>query len=541
MSGNFIRITPGGPTRELLSFDGFAGRSRCLGLGASSWRDAATALARTSPNPLWQGPREPVAIGLDLTTANWQTVQPSPAQGKSTAIKRIHVERGSLVLSIQLDDQANEGEIILDLEGAMPALGDSLGAGRHLAFNVEYSSRFTGEFQAFVKDRQGRLEYGSMQIVESHDVTRPVTVALIPGVRMPAMGYQDKGFDPAAGISQLGLKISAQSDRVSGAGYRPFRGTIRIASVRIADIDHVTHPDPEIRAPERERQPLPVLSAAEFLAGSGVDRPWPIGYAFSGPVTAAHKLELERTYSALAAQGCRFTRVYVGDYRTGLLFDRKGQVSGVEPEFLDYFDQLAEVANRHGITVMFSLTDNAMVNGRRAECLAYIREGAASESFVNHVLVGLVTKLKDRQVIWDIFNEPENVTTVPLRDIQRYVDRVLAAGRRADPDARFIVVSRSRPEIVYWQGRGLDLYSHNIFTERLLEESLAASSNLDIPIMVAEMAPKLVSATSVDALRGAGYTGIGIWGWGTRDKYEWAEADLERIIQPLVRNRPPKN
>ena len=90
---------------------------------------------------------------------------------------------------------------------------------------------------------------------------------------------------------------------MSGAGYRPFRGTIRIASVRITDVDRAAHPDPEIRPPEHERQPLPVLTAAEFLAGSGVDRPWPIGYAFSGPVTAAHKQELERTYSALDAPG----------------------------------------------------------------------------------------------------------------------------------------------------------------------------------------------------------------------------------------------
>src|SRR6202044_976427 len=210
----------------------------------------------------------------------------------------------------------------------------------------------------------------------------------------------------------------------------------------------------------------------EFLASSGVDRPWPIGYAFSGPVTAAHKQELERTYSALARQACRFTRVYVGDYRTGLVFDKNGKVSGVDPEFLDYLDQLAAVANRHGITVMFSLTDNAMLNGRRTESIALVREGAASDAFVNNVLAEFVKKLKGRQVIWDIFNEPENVTTMPLRDIQRYVDRVLAAGRLADPHARFTVVSRGRADIVYWQGRGLDLYSHNIFTPRSLEESL---------------------------------------------------------------------
>ena len=484
--------------------------------------------------------REAVALGLDVTTANWQ-IQPRQTPGQPGGIRSVHAERGSLVLRVQLDDKANEGEIFLDLDGAMLALGDSLGRGRQLSFTVEYASRFTGEIQTFVRDRKGRLEYGNMQIVESHDVLRPVTVALTPSLHMPAMGYQDKGFDPAAGIARIGLKISAQSDRVSGAGYRPFRGTLRIASARISDVEHGTHLDPEIRRPAHEGKPLPVLTSKEFLAGSGVDRPWPLGYAFSGPVTDANKEELERTYKALAGQGCRFTRVYVGDYRTGLFFDRKGLVSGVDAEFLNYFDQLASVANAHGITVMFSLTDNAMVNGRRAESLALLREGEGSDCFVNHALIEIVKKLKGRQVIWDLFNEPENVTTLPLRDVQRYVDRVLAAARQADPQARFTVVSRSRSEIAYWQGRGLDLYCHNIFTGRTLEDALSAEPRiLDVAIMVAEMAPELVSKTSLDALRGAGYVGVGIWGWGTKDKYEWHERDLERIMRPLVGMIPAK-
>jgi hypothetical protein len=500
---------------------------------------AASDLSVKVPSPIVQGPREPVALGLDLTTANWRVVQTSQPQGNSTAIKRIHAERGSLVLSIQLDERSNEGEIILDLEGAMLTLGDLLGQGRQLAFTVEYSPRFTGELQAFVKDRQGRSEYGSMQIIESHDIARPVMAALIPGPHLPAMGYQDHGFNPAGGIRHLGFKISAQSDRVSAAGYRPFRGTIRITGVRILDIDKGAHPDAQIKPLEREAKPLPTLSPKEFLAGSGADRPWPIGYAFSGPVTAAHKQELERTYSALASQGCRFTRVYVGDYRTGLVFDRNGKVSAVEPEFLDYLDQLAAVANRHGVTVMFSLTDNAMVNGQRTEGIALLREGETSDAFVNNVLVEFVKKLKGRQVIWDIFNEPENVTSVPLFDLQRYVDRVLAAGKRADPSARFTVVSRSRGDIVFWQGRGLDLYSHNIFTEQSLNESLTQTRALDAPIMVAEMAPKLASSKNLDALRQAGYAGVGIWGWGTRDKYEWQERDLAQNLLPLVRMSQP--
>jgi hypothetical protein len=354
------------------------------------------------------------------------------------------------------------------------------------------------------------------------------------------MGYQDKGFNPNSGIRQIGLKISAQSDRVRGAGYRSFRGTIRVARVRVTDVDRDAHPEPEIRPPdEHKRRPLPVLTAEQFRSASGVDRPWPIAYGFSGPVTADHEREMDQTYAAVARLGCRFTRVYVGDYRTGLVFDGQGRATGVEPAFLEYLDRLAEIANRHGVTVMFSLTDNTLADGRGLESVEFIKPGEASESFVVNVLVEFVKRLKGRQVIWDVFNEPENVTVLPLRDVQRYVDRVLAAGRRADPEAKFTVVSRSRPEIVYWQGRGLDLYSHNIFTERSLEEAVSEPRILDAPILVAEMAPELASAKSLSALREAGYSGVGLWGWGTGDKYAWGANDLERIARPLTQSLQP--
>jgi hypothetical protein len=469
----------------------------------------------------------PVSVGLDLTTAGWQ--------GGSGAIRRVTIDRGSLVLDVRLDATADQGEIALDLDGVLKPLGDALGTGRLLAFTVEYPSRFTGEFQAFVKDGHGRSEYGSTEFVESHDPRRVVTASLVPGPRVPPMGYQDTGFDPGSGVRRIGLKVSAQSDRVRGPGYHPFRGTIRVTTVRVTDIDPASHPEPDVLPPDESKQrALPVVAPGAFLAASGVDRPWPLGYAFSGPLTPAHEQELDRTYAAVARLGCRFTRVYLGDYRTGLIFDPKGEVAGVEPEFLGYVDRLAEVANRHGVTVMFSLTDNTLADGRGVEAVEFIRAGSASDAFVNNALAAFVAKLRGRQVIWDVFNEPENLTAVPLRDVQGYVDRVLAAGRRADPAARFTVVSRSRPELVHWRGRGLDLYSHNVFTARSLEESLAAPRVLDAPVVVAEMAPELATAANLTALREAGYAGVGIWGWGTNDKYQWAADDLTRVAGPLT-------
>jgi cellulose synthase/poly-beta-1,6-N-acetylglucosamine synthase-like glycosyltransferase/Leucine-rich repeat (LRR) protein len=472
----------------------------------------------------------PASVGIDLTTTSWK----AETRG---AIHQVSVDRGSLVLAVQLDETNDQGEITLDLVGPLRPLGDSLGAGRRLALTVEYPARFTGEFQAFVKDASGRSQYGSAEFVEGHDVRRAVTVGLVPGPRVPAMGYQDREFDARYGIHQIGLKVSAQSDRVRGPGYRPFRGTIRVARVRVTNVDRDAEPEPEVRPPVGDQsRPLPIPSPAAFLAASGVDRPWPLGYAFSGPLTDSHRQELDRTYAAIARLGCRFTRVYIGDYRTGLVFDSHGRVAGVEPEFLNSIDQLAAIANRHGIAVMLSMTDNTLVDGRGLEGPEYILGGEASEAFVNHALVAFVTSLKGRQVIWDVFNEPENATAIPLREIQRYVDRVVAAGRRADANARFTVVSRSRSDLVYWQGRGLDLYSHNVFTGRSLEEALAAPRELDAPVMVAEIAPGLATEYSLNALRQAGYLGVGVWGWGTRDKYEWGAEDLDRIAAPLIRS-----
>lgn len=495
---------------------------------------AASMVVMSIPSQNWnRSGRGETSFGVDLTTGDWKIIGSENANNTS-AIKRVSSERGSLVLAVQLDEQHDEGEIVLDLDGAMYDLGQTLGTSR-ITFELEYPARFTGELQVFGKDVENRSQYGSLKMIESHDVRRGAVVTLSPSRRMPAMGYQDVGFDPRQGIRRIGLKISAQSDRVRGADYRPFRGSITVTKIRVTGIGFQSDNEPEMRELDPKRlKPLEILTAPEFVTASGFDRPWPLGYGFSGPLAEKHEAELERTYRAIADAGCSFTRVYVGDYRTGVLLDGEGNVRGVEPAFLEYLDRLAAIANRHGVIVMFSLTDNTMADGKGIENVAFMVNGKPSELFIQNGLSPIVAKLKGRQVIWDIFNEPENVTEIPLRVIQDYVDRVIFACRKADPNARFTVVSRSRPEIVYWQGRGLDLYSHNVFTNRSLEESLTAEPKLDAPLMIAEMAPELANAKNLNALRRKGYSAMGIWGWDTNDKYAWTAEDLRRVAAPLI-------
>lgn len=521
--------------------------SALAAMGIATGALGTMGLARWSEPPpppamrIAEAPRysEPLPLAVDLTAADWQPV------GMGGAVRAITADGGVWALDTVLSETSTEGSVMLDLNAAAAALGRStqglfLGSWfapmngipeRQLVFEVEVPPRFVGELQAFVRDGRGRLEYGPMSVFLGSDNTGLASVLLTPRTRTPPMGYRDEGFDPVTGIEAIGLKVSAQSDRARGPGYRPFSGTIRLVRVGIANVR--AEPTPERRLLPGDAPALRVSGAASFSSASGLDRPWPLGYGFAGPLTSEHTAELERTYGLLASQGRHFTRVYVGDYREGLLRDATGKVSGVDARFSEYLDRLAEIANRNGVTVMFSLTDNAMLNGGEPERLALVREGEASDAFVTLALAELVSKLAGRDVIWDLFNEPENVTSLPLLEVQRYVDRALAAGRRADPKARFTVVSRSRPELAYWRGRGLDLYAHNLFTERSLAEALDAPRTLEAPILVAEMGPGLVTPATVEALRQAGYSGVGIWGWGTLDKYQCPEAALLRLSRVL--------
>ncbi len=481
-----------------------------------------------------RAPKETVlasrVAGVNLTRAGWQ-VRGSSVTGAEARI-------GGLTLDVDLDPEAGareQGEIFIDLTGPLAPLGASLAGSRQLVFDITYPRGFAGELQAFATDTEGKSQYGSIEFVERQDVLRRVRVGIAPGSFTPAMGYTDPGFVAQRSIQRVGLKVSAQSDRVRGRGYRPFRGELAVTDVRL--VPRGDWEAPEIRTVPADRIHRPQPSSPNaFLASSGADRPWPLGYAFSGPISEQQRETLEQTYAALQRQGLGFTRVYIGDYRTGLVFDAEGSVTAIEPQFLEFLDALAEIANRHGIIVMFSLMDNTVLDGKGVEFPQFVIDHEESERFVKHGLAPIIERLAGRRVIWDLFNEPENVSRAQLSQVQDFVDRALAVLRATDADARFTVVSRSADELIYWRGRGLDVLSHNVFDQRGLDAAvnLADTIELDAPVWIAEMDPKLATAKSLEALRRAGYRGVGLWGWGTGDKYDWSADQLERIVSPLV-------
>ena len=290
------------------------------------------------------------------------------------------------------------------------------------------------------------------------------------------MGYQDRGLRP---------RLGHPSDRLEDQ--RPERPRARqpaigrsaarsaIARVRVTDVDRDAHPEPEIRPPAETSAAAagahaPRSSwrpAASIVPGrSGTASP-----GRSRPLTSKSWSEPTRPSRAWGAGSRASTSAITA--RAWCSTARAGS-TGVEPEFLDYLDQLAEIANRHGITVMFSLTDNTMADGRGLESVEFIRAGEASER-VRQQRPGRVREEAQGPAGHLGRLQRARKRHGPARSARCSATSIASwppAGGPI-PDARFTVVSRSRPEIVYWQGRGLDLYSHNIFTERSLEEALA--------------------------------------------------------------------
>ena len=518
--------------------------SNAVPFPAMRWSAVAAVLAVTivivlGANSIWKAPPKTVlasrVAGIELIDAEWKV--------RGSSVAKSEAQLGGLTLDVDLDPESKsgsreEGEIFIDLTGPLESLGTSLSDSQELVFDIAYPRHFSGELQAFVSDSAGKSQYGTISFVERHDALRRVRVGIAPGPLTPPMGYTDPDFDAQRPIRRVGLKLSAQSDRVRGRGYRPFRGELRVADVRV--VSRHDSGSPEIRSipADRIHRPEPA-SWEDFLASSGADRPWPLGYAFSGPISAEQGNTLDQTYAALHRHGLGFTRVYIGDYRTGLVFDGSGSVTSIEPQFLEYLDTLAETANRHGITVMFSLMDNTMLDHKGVEFPQFVVHRNESNRFIERILVPIVERLAERQVIWDLFNEPENVTGAGLSEVQDFVDRALTVLRTSDATAKFTVVSRSAHELVYWRGRGLDILSHNVFDQLGLAsaETLTETTELDAPILIAEMDPGLATVEALEALRRAGYRGVGLWGWETGDKYNWSADELEQIISPLARAR----
>ncbi len=127
-----------------------------------------------------------------------------------------------------------------------------------------------------------------------------------------------------------------------------------------------------------------------------------------------------------------------------------GVVTGPGAGAIEDLEAILDLAWEHEVGLMLCLWSFDMLqSGRSAQQFAHNRaileDPAKTQTYIDHALVPMVEALADHPaaIAWEIFNEPEGMTTqfgwtpqrVGMADVQRFVNLTTGAIHRAAPDA----------------------------------------------------------------------------------------------------------
>ncbi|MEX0767537.1 MAG: cellulase family glycosylhydrolase [Microthrixaceae bacterium] len=324
-------------------------------------------------------------------------------------------------------------------------------------------------------------------------------------------------------------------------------------------------------------RPAPqVVSRARWSVEQAQDwssrTPWLVGANFS-PSTAGNQLEMwqadtfdlatiDRELGWAAQQfGMNSMRIFLHD----LLWQSEGQ------GFLDRVEQVLEVADSHGISVMFVLFDGIwnprpIVGPQRepkpflhnstwlqspgAEVIANPEQWDSLRSYVEAVIGRFAHD--PRVVVWDLFNEPDSPNPAYRKFepsgktalIARLLEHIFDWAAAVNPDQPLTVgifngtrrgAERSRPAARVMFERS-DVLSFHCYEQRKgLEDSIRYLSSFGRPLLCTEWMGR--PRSSVDLLEVLAEHGVAAFNWGLVDgrsqtKYPWTSWYLPRKGEP---------
>jgi hypothetical protein len=233
--------------------------------------------------------------------------------------------------------------------------------------------------------------------------------------------------------------------------------------------------------------------------------------------------------------GITVVRLWLNENKQGLQLDGNGNVTGLDPTFLNNLDNLIQLAGQNGIYMYLTL------NGGDSDWLTNITKQA---SYVTNAVAPLATRYKGNPHLFafDVMNEIDGVVGGPLGNYgsgatwpqaQAYITATVSAIHSADP-GRLATCSTGWHQwnnLSYFLGLGLDFYDFHNYQDT---PSFPAASSLgmDKPIYIGECGQStthwddsIQNICELDALNSAksgGYAGVGIWAYqfpGCSDYY----------------------
>lgn len=280
--------------------------------------------------------------------------------------------------------------------------------------------------------------------------SRILTLSYTPtSARVNQQGWSEVGFDPAAGIREVGIKVGTPS--AAGASYR-LHGTVRVLRAVLTKLKGETLRGLDSAgaimtsvlrrsAGRAEGPPAPISPAA---VKTGVSRFFRYGDLHRWPEVRAEVAEVFKAQQRAGLTGFRLmggldTRRANG----GVRFGRR------EMEAMAQYLVLAEAAGQRDH--IFTLFDAAIPNDALTQAMVHPSAKRALLSALRPFVRRFGTATIDgRRVIFDLVNEIHALSGVTERQRQRFVEALVKVFIEEAPGATLALGLRGPRELAYW-------------------------------------------------------------------------------------------
>jgi hypothetical protein len=251
------------------------------------------------------------------------------------------------------------------------------------------------------------------------------------------------------------------------------------------------------------------------------------------------RAQLDVVFAALAASDVRYVRWFLFcDGRAGIHFSPAGRPLGLDDFVFRDVDAVLEIADRHGIRIMFVLLDflwcdavsatRGVQMGGRAHVLAHAE---TRDALLNLVLRPLLEQYGEEPAIlaWDVINEPEWIKTVDAIDLRAFLIHSIALIHSTTQHPVTVGSAGTRWRDRY-DGLGLDFYQVHWYDSSRHQSSLetpVSQLGFDRPVLLGEFptrGSKRAPDQIVEAARVAGYSGAFYWSVLSKDECSAGQA-----------------
>jgi Cellulase (glycosyl hydrolase family 5) len=284
---------------------------------------------------------------------------------------------------------------------------------------------------------------------------------------------------------------------------------------------------------EARAQFLPVNGANTFIKGGNL--PWldgqydhdiginPLHPSWGCLYNAGH---MNQYLADMHNLGINVVRLWLNENKQGLVLDGNGNVTGLDPTFLNNLDNIVQLAKQNGVCLYLTLNQG---DGD------WVTNTTLQAGYINNAVIPMVKRYQGSPQIfaYDVMNEIDGTVGGPdgnygdgatWAQAQAYITATVSAIHNNDP-GRLATCSTGWHQwhnLSYFTGLGMDFYDYHDYEDA---PNLPAVSTLglDKPVYVGESGQatmawddNIQSTAELDALNSAksgGYAGVGIWAY----------------------------